>query len=142
MKRLFILVAIIFSFTAFLTSCEKEENTNNTAYTTNILQQGQWIVTLLKENGTDQTESMKDFEFSFSPNGNVTVTKPGISSSQTGLWNVYDNNNQPILYLNFNNVFIFNLLNNDWRIIEQNNNLIRMESTNNGWTDLLTLVRI
>ena len=144
MKNL-IVYSLIFCLLSITTiSCEKDNDSNNIDIVTNELIQGKWVVTQFNENGTDQTLTFNNFEFTFLQDGNVTAVKAGITPNATGIWNVYDANSQTILFLDFNNNFILSQLNNDWRIVEQNANLIRLEdiSGGNGGTDLLTLVKI
>ena len=142
MKKLISYSFLFFLFATTIISCEKDESPTITETVKSNLIQGQWVVTKLTLSGADQTQSLNGFEFTFLSNGNVTAYKPNVNPSASGVWDVYDANNETIFYINFNNNFVLGPIGNDWRIVEQNANLIRLEDYNGSVTDQLTLVKI
>lgn len=142
MKKLITYSFLLFLFATTIVSCEKDNNPTVVETVTDNLQQSKWVVTKLTYSGTDQTQTLNGFEFTFLSNGNVTAFKPDVNPTVTGVWNVYEANNETIFYINFSGNFVLGSMGNDWIIVEQNPNLIRLEDYNSATTDQLTLVKI
>jgi hypothetical protein len=119
-----------------LLSCQKDDNSNPA--TPNIVQQGTWRITLYNDSGTDETYHFTGYGFTFESNGTVAAVKG--SSAINGTWNTGTDDSHPELYLHFGTNVPFEELNDDWHILEQTSNKIRLEDVSGGneLNDLLT----
>lgn len=131
-----ILTVLIFGFSA----CQKVQTvTPNSA---NRIQQGNWKVTLYNDSNKDETTHFIGYVITFSNNGMVSASKNGTAIN--GTWSIGNDDSTQKLLLNFGEVAPFDELTDDWHIIEQTDNIIRLEdvSGGNGGTDLLTIEKI
>jgi hypothetical protein len=137
MKQLKILSIVIIAIALGFVSCKKDKKSPS-----NIIQEGNWKVTLYNDSGTDETNYFADYIFTFNSDGSASAIKS--SSTMSGSWSTGTDDSQEKLILNFGSTSPFDKLNNDWHIIEKTTTKIRMEdvSGGNGGTDLLTLEKI
>ncbi|MBT0607392.1 hypothetical protein [Aequorivita echinoideorum] len=117
-------------------------NTQLNVFIENLIT-GNWYINLLREGGTDNTSNFNEYQFSFFINGAATA----ISGNNTinGFWTVISEANELNLIVNFDTATNsdFSLLNDDWDVLEANQNIIRLsdENGNTSETDLLTFGR-
>ncbi|HOY47917.1 MAG TPA: hypothetical protein PL185_04375 [Flavobacteriales bacterium] len=122
------------------TACKRDDNSSNDqsvpSQVLNNVQQGNWIITLFNDSGSDELYHFTGKTFAFS-NGTVTTTHNGATISGTYSSGTDDSMNK--FLLNFGSVSPFDELNDDWHIIEQTKTKLRLQdvSGGNGGTDLL-----
>ena len=138
MKHLKIITIVLALFVFSFSACKKDDNSSTTNTTSNIIQQGNWRVTLYNDNGTDETNLFAGYAFTFNSNGTFLAVKS--SSTVNGNWNSGIDDSQNKLFLNFGTTSPFDELNDDWHFIEKTTSKMRLEdvSGGNSGTDLLT----
>jgi hypothetical protein len=141
MKNTFSFWSIFSVLFLVLISCTKSEN-SIVIDTSSTIQQGQWKVTLYNDSGTDETHHFTGFAFTFNANGSVTAVKN--TTTVNGTWATRRDSGQNKFDLNFGNTVPFDELNDDWKILENTSNRIRLEDMSGGGsgTDLLTFEKI
>lgn len=130
-----------------IASCKKDDDssTNSSPSSStalnNGIKQGTWRISYFNDSGNDETSHYTDYMFQFNSNGTVTANKSG--NSVSGNWSTGNDDSTAKLLLNFN-VIPFTELNEDWHLIEQSSNLIKLEhvSGGNGGTEYLTFEKI
>lgn len=144
MKKSLYSIAIIASIILFVISCSKDDNSLNPSSesTSEFLKTGKWKITLLNDDGKDETYHFVGYEFTFESNNKVVATKN--TSTVEGTWSTVLDDSKHKLVLNFGEVEPFDELNDDWDIIENSANKIKLRdvSGGNGGTDLLTFEKI
>ena len=121
-----------------MTSCEKDDNPNSgSTNITNIINQGNWRITLYNDSGTDELYHFTGYTFTFS-NGTITAVRN--TTTVTGTYSTLFDDSKNKLLLNFGSTVPFDELNDDWHIIEETSTKIRLQdvSGGSGGTDLLT----
>ncbi len=125
------------TFLSALGSCNKDSNIDPTN-SANVLKEGTWKVTLYKDDNQDETSYFQGYSFDFQDGGVVSAT----SSSQTvnGTWNTRKDSGKTKLDLNFDDIFNFDELDDDWEIVSQTATKIELKdvSGGSGDTDYLT----
>ena len=133
------LISSILMLSIFLmTSCEKDDNPNSgSTNITNIINQGNWRITLYNDSGTDELYHFTGYTFTFS-NGTITAVRN--TTTVTGTYSTLFDDSKNKLLLNFGSTVPFDELNDDWHIIEETSTKIRLQdvSGGSGGTDLLT----
>jgi hypothetical protein len=133
------IISSIFMLSIFLmTSCEKDDNPNaGSTNITNIINQGNWRITLYNDSGTDELYHFTGYTFTFS-NGTITAVRN--TTTVTGTYSTLFDDSKNKFLLNFGSTVPFDELNDDWHIIEETSTKIRLQdvSGGNGGTDLLT----
>lgn len=138
MKKLPFITSILVLTIYFLASCEKDDNSNTgSTNITNIVNQGNWRITLYNDSGTDELYHFTGFTFTFS-NGTVTAVRN--ATTVTGTYSTLFDDSKNKFLLNFGSTIPFEELNDDWHIVEETSTKIRLQdvSGGNGGTDLLT----
>lgn len=103
---------------------------------------GSWYVNLLDENGTDNTSNFDAYEFTFFGNGSATAVSNG--NTINGFWTAQIDNGNLDFIMNFetNTNGDFGALNDDWKVLEATQTIIRLsDESAGGGTDLLTFGR-
>lgn len=130
MKSVFFLIAI----TSLCWSCKKDKITKQVE---DDLSQGSWKITNYMDSGNNETSDFTSYTFQFKSNGNVSATSG--SGTMNGTWSTTNDDSQNKLVINFSSGTLEEI-SDDWHIIENSSNLIRLEdvSGGNGGTDYLT----
>lgn len=122
-------------FMSAFVSCNKNSkiDPSNAA---SVLKDGTWKVTLFKDDNQDETNYFQGYSFIFGDGGVVTAT----SSTQTvnGTWITLKDSGKTKLDLNFDDVFNFDELDEDWEIISQTATKIELKDGSGLSTDYLT----
>jgi len=133
------IISGILMLTIFLmTSCEKDDNPNaGSTNITNIINKGNWRITLYNDSGTDELYHFTGYTFTFS-NGTITAVRN--TTTVTGTYSTLFDDSKNKFLLNFGSTVPFDDLNDDWHIIEETSTKIRLQdvSGGSGGTDLLT----
>jgi hypothetical protein len=137
MKHLTISIIAVIILASGFSSCKKDKTNPS-----DIIQNGNWKVTLYNDSGTDETYHFADYSFTFNSNGSVSAVKS--SGTVSGNWSTGTDDSQDKLILNFGATSPFDKLNDDWHIVEKISDKIRMEDVSGGGsgTDLLTFEKI
>jgi len=93
------------------------------AVTSFLMHDAGLIITLLTDDGDDETDCFESYVFNFSSNGNVAAV--GDSDTVTGTYNVFRDDGRVELYMDFPNVGNFDELDDDWYFISIDQNTIR-----------------
>jgi hypothetical protein len=140
MKKSKLLFAVILMIAAGLNSCEKDKSTTDPSgsSTSEIVGQGNWVITLFNDSGNEETQNFAGYTFTFNSNGTITAVKD--ASTVNGTWNTETDDSNNKLIMDFGTTVPFSELNEDWLILEKSSVRIRLEhvSGGNGGTDLLT----
>lgn len=134
-------IHVIILLSIFFFSCSNDNSTTpviTPASVSNVVTSGDWRVTLYVDSGQDETSNFSGYNFVFASGGSVVATKNGTSVS--GTWSTLLDDSQTKLVLNFATPANFIDISDDWHVIEQTANLIRLEdvSGGNGGVDYLT----
>ncbi|MDP1803134.1 MAG: hypothetical protein Q8L81_17365 [Bacteroidota bacterium] len=137
-------LALLFTFTL----CKKDNSTSptvvastNSSINHNITQ-GAWKVTEYTEDNTNKTDHYFGYEFRFNNNG--TVDAFSLANTISGNWNTKTDSGYLKLDLEFSNSTFFKELNEDWQVITQDANKIKLldVSGNDGKASYLTFERL
>jgi hypothetical protein len=127
-----------------VTSCSTDANSliPPNSSTTEIVQQGTWVITLYDDSGEDETGHFTGYTFTFDSTGTVTAVKNSISIN--GTWISLPDDCQTEIYLDFGSASPLNELNDDWDIIEKSSVKIRLKDVSGGNEpdDLLTFEKV
>jgi hypothetical protein len=144
MKRIINSIILLTVLATTISSCQKDDNSmsSSIAALNTAAQQGKWKVTFYNENGVDETSHYIGYEFQFSSNGTVLVTKN--ATNVNGTWSAGSDDSHLKLVLNFGTANPFQELNDDWHVTEQSASIIKLQdvSGGNGGTDYLTFEKI
>lgn len=137
-------LALLFTFTL----CKKDSASsptvvaaNNSSINHNITQ-GAWKVTEYTEDNTNKTDHYFGYEFRFNNNG--TVDAFSLTNTISGTWKTKTDSGYLKLDLEFSNSTFFKELNEDWQVITQDANKIKLldVSGNDGKASYLTFERL
>ncbi len=105
-----------------------------------IIVNGTWHVSSFIDNGDDETYEYTGYNFTFSSNGSVVAIKS--TTTINGTWSTTMEDGYSKLNLNFNDNLIEEL-EEDWRILENNNSLIKLRHVSGGGsgTDYLNFTK-
>lgn len=130
----------------FLTSCEDDDDTNNTIQNAieNNIQSGNWRITKFIDSGIDETSDFSGYNFSFSDAGVLSANNG--TNSLEGTWNISSDGidlNDLELNIVFNLMNDFDDLTDDWDFISQSSTKIELIDISDGGEpdDLLTFER-
>ncbi len=120
--------------------CDDDNNNFDEEAFVENLTEGVWYVTNYFDD-IDQTALFADYEFSF----DTDETTQAVNSSQTinGTWGLDSSDDDPELTLFYGTTNPFDELDDDWDIVEYNENIIRLRdvSGGDGSTDILVFER-
>ncbi len=107
-----------------------------------ILQDGQWLVALYLDDGDDETSDYNDYVLTFNNDG--TVIAENGTDSIDGTWDVTGSTGNLKLVLDFGASIPFDEFNDDWDVIDVQENRVELEdiSGGNGGTDNLVFEKL
>ncbi len=130
----------------FAASCSKDDsliddNSNQSTEARGLVDSGIWYVNLFSDDGNDQTDYFSLYQVKFLTNNVITATSGNTVIS--GNWSNITDSGKKKLVLSFPANNHFDELSEDWEIVINNNNNIKLKhiSGGNGGTDLLELGR-
>lgn len=102
-----------------------------------ILSDGNWFVALYLEDGEDdETSDFNSFSFDFLENGVVIASNAQVTLE--GTWQVtIDSNDELKLILNFISVFPLDEIDDDWLVVEFQNNQVKLADNDDPDADIL-----
>ena len=130
------------------TACSSDDdsgdaNTTEFEQIKSILPQGEWEVSKLIEDGTDQTIAFESFVFNFNADG--TLRAQNDLFTENGTW-VYDNSDSGSenLNLQFSGTTPFEKIHKNWEIVSVSNSKIELsyDNVDTGDTELLTFSKL
>ena len=144
MKKLKLISILSLLFVLNVASmCSDDDDTStqvsNPTEIASTLADGQWIVTLYKENDVVQTSNYSCYNFTFGTDGALSATNG--STTQLGDWSSYIDSGYTKLDLMFTAVDgPFEEISEDWRVISRTTTKIELKhiSGGDGSTDYLT----
>lgn len=125
-----------------LTSCSKKSPKK----VENVLMEGSWKITLLSDDGQDETYYFTGYTFNFKNDNTVTATSG--ANTVNGTWKLEkesddDNPKHTELILSFPVAGNFDELNDDWHVINISDSKIELEDeSGDGSIDKLTFSKI
>lgn len=131
----FFVFALVFA-ASFFTSCD--DNSNSSSNNNNTPASGKWKITYFFDK-KDETSNFSGYVFDFNSNGSLTAT----SGSQTwsGTWSTGIDDSKDKFLISFSVAVPSSLsdLQEDWVIIQMDDNLMHLEHTSggNGDTDIV-----
>lgn len=125
----------------FLVSCSDDNPVSSDDSLNTSKLSGNWVVTYFWDSDKDETYKFSGHTFSFASTGQITVTAS--SNSYTGTWSSGNDDSKTKLYLTFTSPEYLEEISDDWHLIEQTDNRIKLQdvSGGNGGTDYLTFER-
>ncbi len=106
-----------------------------------VLTDGNWFVGLFLEDGDDdETSNFNSLNFNFIPSGLIVVTNP--SSTLFGTWFVMEDGDELTLILNFDDAYPLDELDDDWMVVQFNNNQIELKDDDDEDADLLIFEKL
>ncbi|PZF74382.1 hypothetical protein [Taibaiella soli] len=140
-------------------SCNKDKAANATANTTastlttgsstgatngstsgSTTQTGGWKITQFTQGGVDQTSQFSGYTFVFKTTGLVVVTNG--TTTVNGAWRTETDDRQAKMDIDFDHTNLFEALDDDWTINQNNATTIQLQDVENGVTDFLTFTKI
>jgi hypothetical protein len=97
-----------------------------------VITQGTWYVSYFFRD-SDETGDYAAYDFTFNPNGSITVT--GGASPSTGTWQTYTDDSEQVADFTFSSNALEEL-EEDWTITEVTPTLIKMEHVSGGGDDI------
>ncbi len=143
MKKLKLISILSLLFVLNVASmCSDDDDTSsqisNPTEIASTLADGQWIVTLYKENDVVQTNNYSGYNFTFGTDGALSATNG--STTQSGDWSTYTDSGYTKLDLMFTAVDgPFEEISEDWRVISRTTTKIELKDISGGGSvDYLT----
>ena len=106
-----------------LTACKKN---NDAISAEQLLTQGNWFVHYFYD-GSDETNAFSQYVFTFTQDGNVSVTATGVLLH--GSWQIIHNNGAGVLTIQIITGTVISKLNDAWKITGNSGDLIEMENS-------------
>ena len=105
-----------------------DDGSGNTSLS-DIIVNGTWRISSFIDDGEDETDNFNGYNFTFLSNGNAVAIKNTITIN--GLWSNYIDDGYSKLDLSFDDNLLEEL-EEDWRILENNNSLIKLRHVSGG----------
>ena len=103
-----------------------------------VLINGDWLITYCLYDGNNETSQYQGFHFDF--NNNETIDVQTGSGSIDGDWDINSENGYQRLSLNFDGSLLHDIETN-WRVIEYTETIIKLKKQNSDYTDYLTFTK-
>jgi len=135
-------IAILAIFVCSTIGCSDDDDNGQISSPNEItttVTNGEWIVTLFKEDNVVQTDNFTGYTFTFAANGDLSATNG--SNTQTGDWSTYSDSGYTKLDLMFDALDgPFEEISEDWRVISRTATKIELKhvSGGDGSIDFLT----
>jgi hypothetical protein len=136
MKQRMIQLAVVFFLSVSLVACDKwdddnDDPTNNAAnsVTNSYLANGNWVVSLLTDDGRNETSDYDGYTFVFEKDGKLTATRGAVTTSGTWRTRRDDGSNELVILLNTTDKDLLEL-NDDWDIVLSTNSKIELQDDN------------
>ncbi len=131
----FILFALVCSIS--LVACDRFDddddndptNTPANSVTNSYLINGSWRVSLLTDDGRDETSDYDGYTFEFAADGKLTATKAGVTTNGTWRTQRDDGSNELLIQLVTTDKDL-DELNDDWDIVLSTNSKIELKDDN------------
>ena len=136
MKQRMIQLAVLFFISVSLVACDKwdddnDDPTSNAAnsVTNSYLANGSWVVSLLTDDGRNETSDYDGYTFVFASDGKLTATRG--SATTNGTWRTRrdDGSNELVIQLITTDKDLLEL-NDDWDIVLSTNSKIELQDDN------------
>lgn len=131
MKNKVKILALLFGISVASSACKKEDNHSSSSASTYISAagRGNWQVTLLNDNGTDETNHFSGYSFRFNNGGLAVATNN--TNSVNGTWSSGQDDDHVEFSISFPSAPL-NELNNDWHIVKQTPTTMELEDVSGG----------
>jgi hypothetical protein len=127
------IVSVILVSTCFIFACTKDQavqtdSASGAQELSEVILEGPWVIALFIDDGDDETDSFEDYSFSFQAGGNIVATSSQGGQEVQGTWRSRFDDGRVQLTLDFTNGGEdFDELEEDWYLIEANDDRIRLE---------------
>ncbi|GAO41521.1 lipocalin family protein [Flavihumibacter petaseus] len=122
-------IFIIAGLLLILGSCHKSDD-STVSEQTSILTSGNWKIVHFEEDGVDETTDFSGYTFMFHDDGTAMATRN--SNTTNGSFTFQHDDDRDKLLLFLGSADPLEELNEDWQILELNENRIRLEHTSGG----------
>lgn len=133
MKKMPNVLLVLFSFFLFL-SCSKSDSDSNTTLT------GNWRVSYFFDSGKDETSDYTGYNFQFNTDATMTATRNAVTTH--GTWSIIsdDNHKKFVIVLSTTDKDLLEL-NDDWLLLSQTSNEIKLQDDNPSSNEQLTFTK-
>ncbi len=131
------LFAVILVAITVLQSCKKDDNSQSTASTATILNEGTWRVSYYHDNSSDHTSEFTGYSFTFFAAGTMSSMCNGIMN--TGTWSCDDSSKE--FHCNIGSTSPLSDLDKGWMLTSKTNNEIILKDDNSGSLEELHLTK-
>lgn len=132
-KHLFYCLCALISFSA----CHKSSDDNPGNSLVNNPPAGKWVVHYYWDKDKDETSDFSGYSFEFQSNGTLVATLPG-GSTVSGTWSTSSSK----LTISITGNDKLDDLTDDWLVIEQTDNLIKLKDDNDSHLEELHFKKI
>jgi hypothetical protein len=142
---------IFCSLTLFLFSCDDDNgngadnssNPNLTEPLNNNLPGDAWVITEFIDDDDNETNAFSGFTFTFDPDSTLTAFRAADSTTVSGVWFTLFDDGQTELWIEFpnSNDWRFEEIREDWYVISQSSDLIRLREDDDDNDDRLRFER-
>lgn len=134
-QNIFRLVLLIVFLVPVFVSCANDDNKNTVDDIGDTVQEGSWEVAYFYHSGVDKTQNYAGYNFVFSEDIILTVTKG--TNTYSGLWFISKSTSDADL---FSNIFKLSLespelliqLNGDWKVMENTGKFLMLKDDSQG----------
>ena len=142
MKSMF---SITFMLALAMFACSKEDGptpAETPAEVAGALRSGSWQITYFWDSDHEETQHFTGYEFTFGNEGILSASNGMVTVD--GTWSTGSDDSRIQLIINFTSPAEFEELSDDWHVLDQTENKIRLEdvSGGNGGTDYLTFEKL
>jgi len=124
MKKIIINFVFVIAIAITFSSCKKDDNSNSNSNTN--ISSSKWQVSYFYDNTKEETYKFNGYEFEFKSDGMLVAYHSAGNTS--GTWSLNSSSNKFIIYLS--SVSPLDDLNDDWIILENSDNKIRLRDDN------------
>ncbi len=136
MKKHMMQMALVLLVSLGMVACDRFDDDNDdptntpaNSVTNSYLIKGSWKVSLLTDDGRDETSDYDGYTFVFGDDGKLTATRGAVTTTGTWLTRRDDGSNELVILLSTTDKDLLEL-NDDWDIVLSTNSKIELQDDN------------